>query len=77
MMTKKSVDALVSRRPFQPLEVRMVDGQRFQLTSVEQFIVGRDDIAVLTTSGVIVHFSIGLISTIRPIAQRRRRNRPA
>ena len=73
MMTKKSVDAYVSRRPFQPFEVRMVDGQRFRFTSVEQFIVGRDDIAALTKTGVIVHFSIGLISTIRPITLRRRR----
>jgi len=73
MMTKKSVDALVFRRPFRPVEVRMVDGQRFRLNSIEQFIVGRDDIAALTKSGMIVHFSIGLISTIRPIVPRRRR----
>ena len=73
MMTKKSVNAYVSRRPFQPFEVRMVDGQRFRFTSVEQFIVGRDDIAALTKTGVIIHFSIGLISTIRPIPLRRRR----
>ena len=73
MMTKRSVDAYVSRRPFQPFEVRMVDGQKFRFTSVEQFIVGRDDIAALTRSGVIVHFSLGLITTIRPIPPRRRR----
>jgi hypothetical protein len=73
MMTKKSVDALVGRKPFQPLEIRMVDGQRFRLTHFEQFIVGRDDIAALTKSGTIVHFSIGLISAIRPLASRQRR----
>lgn len=73
MMTKRSVDAYVSRRPFQPFEIRMVDGQRFRFSSVEQFIVGRDDIAALTKSGVIVHFSIGLIATIRPVFPRRRR----
>ena len=73
MMTKKSVDALVTRKPFHPLEVRMVDGQRFRLTSLEQFIVGREDIATLTKSGTIVHFSIGLISAIRPLTPRRRR----
>ena len=66
MMTKKSVDAYASRRPFHPFEVRMVDGQRFRFTSIEQFIVGRDDIAALTKAGVIIHFSIGLIATIRP-----------
>ena len=73
MMTKRSVDNIVSRRPFQPFEIRMVDGQRFRFTSVEQFIVGRDDIAALTKKGDIVHFSIGLIATIRPIVPRRRR----
>ncbi len=73
MMTKKSFDAYVSRRPFRPFEVRMVDGQRFRFTSIEQFIVGRDDIAALTRKGDIVHFSIGLITTIRPLAARRRR----
>lgn len=72
-MTKRSVDAYVSRRPFQPFEIRMVDGQRFRFGSVEQFIVGRDDIAALTKTGVIVHFSIGLIATIRPVVPRRRR----
>jgi hypothetical protein len=73
MMTKKSVDAYVSRRPFRPFEVRMVDGQRFRFTSVEQFIVGRDDIAALTKTGTIVHLSLGLIVTIRPIVPQRRR----
>lgn len=73
MMTKKSVDAFVSRRPFQPFEVRMVDGQRFRFTSIEQFIVGRDDLAALTRTGVIIHLSLGLIATLRPLAPRRRR----
>lgn len=72
-MTRKSVDAIVSRRPFRPVEVRMVDGQRFRLTRVEQFIVGRDDLASLTRSGTIVHFSLGLIVAIRPVAAQRRR----
>jgi hypothetical protein len=72
MMTKKSVDAIVSRRPFRPVEIRMVDGQRFQLRTIEQFIVGRDDIAALTRAGTIIHFSIGLISAIRPLGQRRK-----
>jgi len=48
MMTKISVDAYGSRRPFRPFEIRMVDGQRFRFSSIEQFIVGRDDIAALT-----------------------------
>jgi hypothetical protein len=66
MMTRKSVDAYTSRRPFQPFEVRMVDGQRFRFTSIEQFIVGRDDIAALTKWGVIVHFCLGLVTQTEP-----------
>ena len=73
MMTRKSVDAYVSRRPFKPFEIRMADGQRFRFNSIGQFIVGRDDIAALTKAGVILHFSIGLIRTLRPILPRRRR----
>lgn len=49
----------------------MVDGQRFRFTNIEQFIVGRDDIAALTRKGTIVHFSIGLIATLRPLSVRR------
>jgi len=56
----------------------MVDGQRFRFKSIEQFIVGRDDVAALTRNGDSVHFSIGLITTIRPLlVRRRRRNRRA
>jgi len=72
-VTQKSVQAILCRRPFRPLEVRMVDGQRFRLTRLGRFIVSRDDIATLTKSGTITYFSIGLIAAIRPITPRRRR----
>jgi hypothetical protein len=73
-MIEKSVDAYGSRRPFQPFEIRMVDDQRFRFTNVEQFTVGRDDIAALAKESTIVHFSIGRISTIRPMTPRRRKS---
>jgi hypothetical protein len=71
-MTKKSVDALVSPKPSAPFEARMVDRQRYRFRNIEEFIVGRDDIAALTRAGTIIHFSIGLISTIRLMGQRRK-----
>lgn len=74
-MRAEDLRLLLDLRPFQPFEVRMVDGQRFRLTRIGQFIVGRDDIAVLTKSGTITHFSIGLIATLGPIAPRLEKGR--
>jgi hypothetical protein len=73
MMRREDVESFARRRPFQPFEIRLNDGQRFRMRSVEQFILGRHDIATLTRDGVIVHLSIGLISTIRPLGGRRAR----
>ncbi len=42
-----------------------------RFTSIEQFIVGREEIAALTKTGVIVHFSIGRIRTVRPRCPKR------
>lgn len=75
MMRKEEVDQFAFRRPFEPFEIRLVDGQRFRLTNIEQFIVGRHDVAILMKDETIAHLSIGLISTIRPIASPRRRRR--
>jgi hypothetical protein len=77
LMTKKSVDAFVSPKPFAPFEARMVDGQRFRFRNIEEFIVGRDDIAALRRNGTIMLISIGLISTLRPLAVRGQRRRRA
>lgn len=71
MMCKEDVDAFAMRRPFQPFEIRLVDGQRFRFMGIEEFVVGRHDVAALTPSGVIVQVSIGLIATIRPLVSRR------
>ena len=72
MMRKENVDAFASQRPFQPFEIRLVDGQRFQVRSVEQFIVGKYHVAVMNARGIIVTLGLGLIATIRPLLARRR-----
>lgn len=71
MMYKENVDAFASQRPFQPFEIRLVDGQRFRVKSVEQFIVGKYHVAVMNPKGIIVTLGLGLISTIRPLVARR------
>ena len=72
MMRKENVDAFASTRPFQPFELRLVDGQRFRVKSVEQFIVGKYHVAVMNPKGVIVTLGLGLIASIRPLLVRRR-----
>ena len=71
MMRRESIDAFAAQRPFQPFEVQLVDGQRFRIAAMEQFVLGRYPMAVLNAKGVIVTLSLGLISTIRPLARRR------
>ncbi len=73
MMRKEEVDRFALRRPFEPFEVRLVDGQKFRLRNVEEFVVGRYDMGVLMHDGTIAHLSLGLISTIRPIPSARAR----
>ena len=65
---KAYVDQFAARRPFQPFEIRLVDGQRFRFTRIEQFLVGRTALGALTPSGDILLINMGLISTIRPLA---------
>jgi hypothetical protein len=67
MMRKEDIDAFAKARPFQPFELRLVDGQRFRIRSVEQFIFGRGAMSVLTPRGTLPYVGIGLISTIRPL----------
>lgn len=75
MMRQQDVEDIARARPFQPFEIRMVDGQRFRLTSVEQFLVGRNAMCVLTPRGTIAYLGIGLISTIRILKERNPRKR--
>jgi hypothetical protein len=78
MMRRENIEAFATPRPFHPFEIRLVDGQRFRVKSVEQFLLGRYHVAVLNLKGVIVTLSMGLIATIRPIGSRNPgRRRPA
>ncbi len=72
-MRKEDVDKYAARRPFEPFEVRLVDGQRYRFDSIEQFIVGRTTLAALTRADEIVHISLGMISRIGPPSRRSRR----
>ncbi|MBI3858100.1 MAG: hypothetical protein HY293_20660 [Planctomycetes bacterium] len=70
MMRRENIEAFAAPRPFHPFEIRLVDGQRFQVKGVEQFLLGRYHVAVMNPKGVIVTLSLGLISTIRPLGSR-------
>jgi hypothetical protein len=67
MMRRENIEAFAAPRPFPPFEIRLVDGQRFRIRNVEQFLLGRNHVAVLNPKGVIVTLSMGLIATIRPL----------
>ena len=73
MMRKENVEAFTSKRPLEPFEIRLVDGQRFPVRSIEQIIVGRYHVAVMNPKGIIVTLGLGLglIATIRPLMSRR------
>jgi hypothetical protein len=72
-MRKESVDRFTARRPFQPFEIRLVDGQRFQFTKVEQLLVSRSEVATLDRKGSLLLISLGLIATIGPLTRGGRR----
>ena len=47
MMRKKDVDEYAGKRPFQPFEIRLVDGQKYRFNRIEQFLVARDHVVTL------------------------------
>jgi hypothetical protein len=73
MMRKIDVDQYAARRPFQPFEIRMVDGQRFRFERIEQFLVAREHLITLDRRARAVWISIGLITTIGPVFRGGRR----
>ena len=73
MMRKESVDKFATRRPFKPFEIRLIDGQRFRFTRLEQFIVSRNEVATLDRKGSLLLISLGLIATIGPVTRGGRR----
>ena len=72
-MRKESVDKFTSRRPFQPFEIRLIDGERFRFTKVEQLLVSRNEVATLDRKGALLLISLGRIATIGPITRGARR----
>jgi len=73
MMRKSDVDEYAAKRPFQPFEIRLVDGQRFRFDRIEQFLVAREHLVTLDRKGRTLFLSIGLITTIGPASSKGRR----
>lgn len=78
MMRKAEVDEYARRRPFEPFELKLVDGQRFRFEHPEQFLVSAHHVITLDKRARAVYISIGLISTISPAGKggTRRPRRP-
>lgn len=66
-MRKEEVDRWARARPFLPFEVRLVDGQRFRFTSMEQLLVSRSAIMTLDEDGVGMFISLDMIATVRAL----------
>ena len=73
MMTKQDVDKFAGKRPFEPFEIQLVGGRRFQFKYIEQFIVGRTTLVTTDRRGEIQHISIGLIESIGALSSRGKR----
>jgi hypothetical protein len=73
MMRNSDVDEHAAKRPFQPFEIRLVDGQRFRFARIEQFLVAREHLVTLDQRGRTLFLSIGLITTIGSASSKRRR----
>ena len=76
MMTKAEVDLYARARPFKPFEIRLVDGQRYRFSRMEQFLVSQHHVLTLDRRARTVYISIGLITTIGPATPRGGRRRP-
>jgi hypothetical protein len=72
-MRKEDVDRFAAARPFKPFEIRLVDGQRYRFSRIEQFLVARNHVLTLNRRAEPVYISIGLISTIGPVSRNGRR----
>lgn len=64
-MRKEELDKVARQRPFQPFEVRLVDGRVFRFSSPEQFIVSRSAIHTLDEAGDGLLINLALIATLR------------
>jgi len=75
-MRKEELDQVVRKRPFDPIEVRLVDGRVFRFDSPEQFIVSRSAIHTLDEEEDGLLTSPGLIATIKLRHRNGRRRHP-
>lgn len=66
-MRKEELDEWAKARPFEPFEVRLVDGHRFRFRSPEQFIVSRSAIMTLDEKGDAMFVSLEMIATVRAL----------
>ena len=73
MMRKDDVDKFAAKRPFEPFEIHLVGGRRYQFKAVEQFIVGRTTLVTTDRRGEIQMISIGLIESIGLLSSRGKR----
>ncbi|MBI2901656.1 MAG: hypothetical protein HYY17_15845 [Planctomycetes bacterium] len=64
-MRKEEFDKIARQQPFQPFEVRLVDGRIFRFKSSEQFIVTRSAIITVDEEADGLLINLGLIATIR------------
>ena len=64
-MRREELDKIARQRPFQPFEVRLVDGRTFRFNSSEEFLVSRSAIVTLDKEGDTLLINLGLIATIQ------------
>ncbi len=63
-MRKEDIDRVARQRPFQPFEIRLVDGRTFRFKSPEEFIVSRSVLITLDENADMLLINLGLIATL-------------
>jgi hypothetical protein len=66
---KDEIDRYILKRPFEPIEIRLVDGQKFRFRSPEQFLVGRSMLVTMDKKALPLFISMDLIATIRHLSR--------
>jgi hypothetical protein len=67
-MRREDIDKYAAKRPFEPFEVRLVDGHRYRFTHGERFLVGRTTLVKMDRRGEVRFISIGLVTEIGPLS---------
>ena len=63
-MCKEEIDQLIRKKPFEPIEIRLVDGRKYRFTSPEQLFVSRSMIHTLDKNGDAEFISLIMIASI-------------